>query len=115
MGYELMVYNLDLQSRAERIAALEPAELRRRSVKAAQERDASELWAIVEAYLVTPGGRGSRVSRHTLANYQQGLTVLLKFCETSGMSLLRPRPTNRSTSSASWRPAAWLRSRCSRA
>lgn len=91
MGYDLMVYNLDLQSRAERVANLQPDELRRKAVRAASEKDAAELWSIMESYLVTRGARGSRVSRHTLESYRQGLQVLLAFCAASSMSLLRPR------------------------
>jgi len=92
MGYDLMVYNLDLQARAERVAALQPDELRRKAVRAASEKDAAELWSIIESYLVTRGGRGSRVSRHTLIAYGQGLDTLLEFCDRSSMSLLRPKP-----------------------
>jgi len=87
MGYDLTVYTFDLQHRAERVAQLQPDELRRKAVRAASEKDAGELWSIVESYLVTRGARGSRVSRHTLQSYRQGLQVLLAFCDTVSPTL----------------------------
>lgn len=91
-GYELMVYNLDLQSRTERLAQLDPGELRRRGVQAASSRDAAELWALMEAYLVLRGSRGVRVSGHTLRSYRQGLDTFLEWAAPAGVTLLRPRP-----------------------
>ncbi|ULH17405.1 site-specific integrase (plasmid) [Deinococcus sp. KNUC1210] len=89
---ELMVHQLDRHGRAERLGRLEPDELRRRGVTAARDRDEEALWALIEAYLVLRGARGGRVSPYTLRNYRAGLRMLLAWVETSGMSLLHPKP-----------------------
>lgn len=85
-----MAYNLDLQHRADRLAALEPEQLRSMGVRAARDRDPVELWALLEAYLVLHGGRGARVSAHTLLAYRIGLNTFLDWAGPAGVSLLRP-------------------------
>ena len=91
-GYDVMLYNLDLQGRSERLGRLLPQELRRRGVEAARDQDLEALWALVEAYLVLRGTRGARVSQHTLATYRIGLKTFLKHSAQAGVGLLQPRP-----------------------
>ncbi|MBZ9715325.1 tyrosine-type recombinase/integrase [Deinococcus multiflagellatus] len=90
MTLALMAHNLDLQARADRIARLEPDALKREAVRAARDVDRDALWAILEAYLVNQGGRGARVSDHTLIAYRTGLGVFLDWAVPASVSLLRP-------------------------
>ena len=90
MTLELLAAGLDLQARSDRLAALEPEALRREGLRAARDRDPVALWALVEAYLVTRGGRGARISHNTLISYQTGLNALLDWAGPAGVSLLRP-------------------------
>lgn len=90
MTLALVQHNLELQARADRVAALEPESRRREAVRAARDADPDALWALVEAFLVTHGRRGARVSDHTLSSYQKGLTVFLDWAGPAGVSLLRP-------------------------
>lgn len=85
-----MAANLDLQGRADRLAHQEPQALRAQAVAAARDRDFDGLWAITEAFLVLRGGRGARVSAHTLTNYRTGLRAFLDWAGPAGVSLLRP-------------------------
>lgn len=87
---ELMVANLDLQGRADRIARLEPEALRRDVMRAARDVNGDDLWHFVEAHLVTRGGRGARLSAHTLHSYRTGLGQFLAWAGPAGVSLLRP-------------------------
>lgn len=91
-GYDVMLYNLDLQGRSERLGRLLPQELRRRGVEAARDQDLEALWSLIEAYLVLRGTRGARVSQHTLATYRFGLQTFLKHSAQAGVGLLQPRP-----------------------
>lgn len=90
MTLELLASGLNLQARSDRLAALEPEALRREGLRAARDRDPEALWALVESYLVTRGGRGARVSPNTLTSYQTGLNALLDWAGPAGVSLLRP-------------------------
>lgn len=90
MTLALVQHNLELQARADRVAALEPESRRREAIRAARDADPDALWALVEAFLVTHGRRGARVSDHTLSSYQKGLTVFLDWAGPAGVSLLRP-------------------------
>lgn len=94
MGYEVMVYNLDLQARAERLARQEPEALRRDALRWARDVDGDGLWSLMEAFLVMRGGRGARVSARTLSAYRIYLTDLLTWARAHGLSLLRPRPND---------------------
>lgn len=87
---QLMAANLDLQGRADRLAHQEPQALRAQAVAAARDRDFAGLWAITEAFLVLRGGRGARVSAHTLTNYRTGVRTFLDWAGPAGVSLLRP-------------------------
>lgn len=91
-GLEIMAYQLDRHSRAERLAHLDAPELRRRGVEAARDLDQDQLWALVEAYLVLRGGSGCRISDHTLRAYRIGLVLLLDWARSAGMSFLSPKP-----------------------
>ncbi|MBZ9715537.1 tyrosine-type recombinase/integrase [Deinococcus multiflagellatus] len=91
MTLALMAHNLDLQARADRLARLEPDALRREAVEAARDLNRDALWALVEAFLVTRGGRGARVSKHTLESYQIGVQTFLDWAQPNSVSLLRPR------------------------
>src|SRR5690606_35690377 len=88
MGAEITRYDGSALARAESWAALPPDELRRRAARAANERDAEELWALTEAYLFLHGSKGARVSRHTLRTYRRGVADLLEAW--AGENLLRP-------------------------
>lgn len=92
MTLELMVSNLDLQARADRLAALDADALRKNALRAARDSDPEGLWALMEAQLVLHGGRGARVSQHTLHSYETGLRVFLDWAGPAGVSLLRPKP-----------------------
>lgn len=81
-------YAGDQLSRAESWATLPAPELKRRASKAAAERDAVELWALVEAYLFLHGSKGARASHHTLRTYKRGVLDLLAAWH--GENLLRP-------------------------
>jgi integrase/recombinase XerC len=87
---ELMVANLDLQGRADRVARLDPEALRREALRAARDSDFEGLWSLVEAHLVTRGARGARVSANTLESYRVGLEQFLLWAGPAGVSLLRP-------------------------
>lgn len=88
MGAEITRYDGSALARAESWAALPPDELRRRAARAANERDAEELWALTEAYLFLHGSKGARISRHTLRTYRRGVADLLEAW--AGENLLRP-------------------------
>ncbi|MXV20777.1 tyrosine-type recombinase/integrase [Deinococcus xianganensis] len=90
MSFALVQHNLELQARADRLAALDPEALRREAVRAARDADPEGLWGLVEAFLVTTGRRGARVSDHTLSSYRIGLQVFLDWAGPAGVSLLRP-------------------------
>lgn len=94
MGYDLMVYNLDLQARAERLARQEPEQLRRDAVTWARDLNEDGLWNLTEAFLVFRGGRGARVSSRTLDAYRIYHHDLLVWAAASGMSFLRPKPND---------------------
>lgn len=68
---------LSLLERARDLATLSKEELRRLAAKAARDRDAEALWALLETHLTLHGSAGSRVSLHTLAAYRRGLNDLL--------------------------------------
>ena len=87
-----MAANLDLQGRADRVAHLDPDSLKKAALRAARDTDAEGLWALLEAYLVTRGGRGARVSVNTLEAYRTGLDTFLAWASPAGVSLLRPGP-----------------------
>lgn len=87
-GTALDRFQGDTLARAESWAGLAPDDLRRRAAKAANARDAEELWALTEAYLFLHGSKGARVSRHTLRTYRRGVLDLLEAWQ--GENLLRP-------------------------
>jgi integrase/recombinase XerC len=91
---ELLRYRLNLQTRAQGWADLDPAELRRRATVAARDLDAGALWDLTEAHLLLNGLAGARVSPHTLRAYRKGLTVFLTYATGVGVQLLRPRPNH---------------------
>lgn len=94
MTLELMAARLDLAARAERLARQDPDALRKDALRWARDSDEQGLWDLIEAFLVTRGARGARVSDHTLASYRQGLRTFLEWAVPGGVSLLRPRPND---------------------
>lgn len=94
MALELMVYNLDLQARAERLARQEPEALRKDALRWARDLDEEGLWSLTEAFMVMRGGRGGRVSPRTLAAYRIYLHDLVTWASEAGMSFLRPKPND---------------------
>ena len=89
-----MKANLDLQARAEQVARQDPDALRKEALRAARDMDAAGLWSLTEAFMVTRGARGARVSNHTLLSYKQSLKTFLGWAGPAGMSLLRPKPND---------------------
>jgi len=94
MSLEIMAAQLDLSARAERLARLDPDALRKDALRWARDMDEEGLWLLTESFLVTRGGRGARVSPHTLTSYRQGLRTFLVWAVPGGVSLLRPRPND---------------------
>ncbi|ULH17814.1 tyrosine-type recombinase/integrase (plasmid) [Deinococcus sp. KNUC1210] len=88
---DIVAAHLSLVGRADRIARLDPDELRRRAVVACRDADEAELWAITEAFLITRGRKGARVSVRTLETYQDSLQTFVRWALPAGVSLLRPR------------------------
>ena len=88
---KLVVSSLELAGRTDRIARLEPDELRRRAVTACRDADEAELWSITEAFLVTRGRKGARVSERTLETYQDSVQTFVRWALPAGVQLLRPR------------------------
>lgn len=84
----LTKYAQTVTARARNWAALSDEDLRRTVTKAANERNAAELWSVTEAYLVLHSNRGTSISRHTLDNYERGIRVLLQHWH--GENLIRP-------------------------
>ncbi|MEF2279422.1 site-specific integrase [Deinococcus sp. YIM 134068] len=89
-----MAARLDLAARSERLARMEPDALRRDAIRWARDVDEEGLWSLIEAYLVSRGSRGARVSNHTLVSYRQGLSTFLAWAVPGGVQLLRPRPND---------------------
>lgn len=75
-------------ARAFNWAALSDADLKREAKLAASERDTVKLWELSEAFLILHGNSGSRVSKHTIDNYERGIRILLEHWQ--GENLLRP-------------------------
>ncbi|MEM6427659.1 MAG: site-specific integrase [Deinococcota bacterium] len=64
--------------------------LKRDAAKAANSKDAVELWGLLEAYLATYGESGAKVSANTVRSYRRGLDAWLEFANERGINLLRP-------------------------
>ena len=74
---ELVLAPVSLAGRAERLARLEPEELRKRAMVACRDQDVVTLWEMTEAYLVTRGRKGASVSPRTLETYKDSVE---QFC-----------------------------------
>lgn len=94
MTLPVLAQNLTLQARADRLAQLDPDQLRKDALRAARDSDLEGLWSVTEGFLVLRGGRGARVSVRTLEAYRAGLQVLLDWAGPAGVSLLRPKPND---------------------
>lgn len=70
--------------RVEDWARLSDGERKRRCAEALRDDDAPALVGLLEAYAMTFGRRGLRVSPNTLRSYRRGLLDLLDFCRTIG-------------------------------
>ena len=90
MTMALTRYDATLQPRAGRWVDLAPDDRRRKATAAAQMKDATELWSLLEAYLATYGAAGSRLSPHTLRSYRGGLSAFLTYANTHAFNLIRP-------------------------
>lgn len=77
-----------LLERATDWATMPMAELKRRAMTAANERDAEQLWALTEAYLTVRGAKGTNISQYTLRNYRTGIEDLIGAWQ--HVNLLRP-------------------------
>lgn len=88
MGAALDLARGDAVQRAGRLQRLSDDALRRFAVRAAAERDAADLWELVQAHLTLRGTRGVATSRHTLRAYRRGIDELLTLWQ--GENLLRP-------------------------
>jgi integrase len=74
--------------RAQSLAAMSEADLRREAVRAASARDVEALWALTEAHLTLHGDAGALVSASTYRTYRRGVKDLLAAWQ--GENLLRP-------------------------
>lgn len=90
-GLELVLAPVALAARAERIARLEPEELRRKAVTACRDQDVGTLWDITEAYLVNRGRKGASVSPRTLETYRDSVEQFCAWAVPAGVQLLRPK------------------------
>lgn len=81
-------YAGDTNTRALAVAGIPEAELRRETMRAANERDVDALWSVFESYLVTKSRKKANISPATLEAYRIGLDRLLKHWQ--GENLLRP-------------------------
>ena len=68
-GLEIVLAPATLAARAERLGRLEPEELRKKAIVACRDADATALWDLTEAHLVTRGRKGASVSPRTLETY----------------------------------------------
>ncbi len=91
MTTAIVRYDVTLQARAGRWVDLAPDDRRRQATAAAQMKDATELWSLLEAFLATYGTAGATISTHTMRAYQRGLTVFLDYANTQALNLIRPR------------------------
>ena len=90
MSTALIRYDATLQARAGRWVDLAPDDRRRKATEAAQMKDSTALWSLLEAYLATYGAAGSRLSSHTLRSYRGGLAAFLAYANTQAFNLIRP-------------------------
>ncbi|WP_104992468.1 site-specific integrase [Deinococcus sp. NW-56] len=90
-GLEIVLAPVSLVARAERIARLEPEDLRKRAIVACRDADIQALWEITEAYLVTRGRKGAKVSPRTLETYQDSVGQFVSWAGPAGVQVLRPR------------------------
>jgi integrase/recombinase XerC len=85
---QIEVFKSEGVAQAKTWAHLCEADLKRRAMAAANERNAAELWSLTEAHLTLHGSAGAKVSRNTREAYRTGLKDLCKAWE--GENLLRP-------------------------
>ena len=85
---EIIKSSHDAVTRARAFAHMSEAELRRAAARAANERDAQDLWALTEAYLTLHGDAGALASLHTYRAYRRGVWDLIEAW--SDENLLRP-------------------------
>lgn len=88
---ELVLAPLSLVGRAERVTRLEPEDLRRQAVAACRDQDATSLWKITEAYLVSRGRKGAHISPRTLETYQDSVEQFVGWAGPAGVQVLRPK------------------------
>ncbi|MFC6592718.1 tyrosine-type recombinase/integrase [Deinococcus lacus] len=87
---QLRRYVGDLQTQAREWTALHDAELRRRAVQAAAERDHAALLSLMRAYLAHGGESGVLTSPRTVEAYELGARQFLDYAGQQAISLLRP-------------------------
>lgn len=88
---DMVLAPVSLATRAERVARLEPGELRKRAIVACRDQDVDALWATTEAYLVTRGRKGASVSPRTLETYRDSVERFCAWAAPAGVQLLRPK------------------------
>lgn len=93
-GLEIVLAPVTLAARAERLGRLEPEELRKRAIVACRDSDATALWNLTEAHLVTCGRKGASVSPRTLETYHDSVDQFLAWAGFAGVQLLRPRSSD---------------------
>ncbi|KQR40823.1 tyrosine-type recombinase/integrase [Deinococcus sp. Leaf326] len=86
----LALYTGDRLSEARGWTGLSDTALRVRAVTAARDRNATELWALTQAYLTADTSAGVRTSPHTLRAYRKGTEVLLEHASAHAWNLLHP-------------------------
>ncbi|GAA4004349.1 site-specific integrase [Deinococcus rubellus] len=86
----LDIYHGNLLAFARACTGLHDDELRRRSVRAAAEKDIAALVSLTTAYLGHAGGSGVLTSPHTVAAYERGVRQFLTWATDQAVNLLRP-------------------------
>lgn len=84
-SFDFVLAPLSLAGRAERIARLEPHELRLQAVRACRDQDTEALWTLTEAYLVTRGRKGAAVSPGTLETYKSSVEKFVTWAVPAGV------------------------------
>ena len=84
------LYSGERLNQVRAITSLSDEALRVRAVKAARDKNASELWDLLLAYMSTETSSGLRLSQHTLRAYHKGMNVFVEHATNNAWNLLHP-------------------------
>lgn len=90
MSETLERYLGDRLAQARALAGLSDEALRVRAVTAARDKDATSLWELTLASLISETSAGVRLSPHTLRAYKKGSEVLVEHAANNAWNLLHP-------------------------